>query len=103
MNFKNIKEAHAFYKYPGSYQYGSIYVKDYGILRSYSNGSGKDFFKGKIFYYKIKNERYYRKFLENKLKNNELRLFVKEAGMVKDYGLCKVTKVSKDFVSLKLQ
>ena len=48
MNFKNIKEAHNFHKYPGSYQYGSIYVKDYGILRSYSNGSEKDFLKENI-------------------------------------------------------
>lgn len=102
MYFKNIKEAHAFYKFPGSYQYGSIYVKDYGIIRSYSNGSGKDFFKGNIFHYKIKNQNYYLKFLENKNKNNLLRLFVKENNLVKDYGLCSVVKITKEYVSLKI-
>ena len=101
MNFKNIKEAHTFYKYPGSYQYGSIYVKDYGIIRSYSNGSGKDFFKGKLFYQKKKMKVYYSKFLENKQKN-ELRLFVKEDGKQKIMGYVK-SKVTKDFVSLKIQ
>ena len=102
MYFKNIKEAHAFYKYPGSYQYGSVYIKDYGIIRSYSNGSGKDFLKKNMFHYKIKNQSYYLKFLENKNKNNLLRLFVKENGKVRDYGLCKVVKISKEYVTLKI-
>lgn len=102
MYFKNIKEAHSFYKYPGSYQYGSVYIKDYGIIRSYSNGLGKDFFKGNIFYYKIKNKNYYLKFLENKRKNNSIRLFVRENGLVKDYGSCKIVKLSKEYVSLKI-
>ena len=103
MYYKNIKEAHGFYKYPGSYQYGSVYVKDYGIIRSYSNGSGKDFFKKNVFYYKLKNQSYYLKFLENKNKNNPLRLFVKEDSIVKDYGLCKVFKLTKDYVLLKVK
>lgn len=103
MYFKNIKEAHSYYKFPGSYQYGSVYIKDYGIIRSYSNGAaGKDFFKGKIFNYKIKNQSYYLKFLENKRKNNSIRLFVKENGLVKDYGLCKLVKLTKEYVSLKI-
>ena len=101
MIFKNIKEAHSHFKYPGSYQHGSIYVKDYGIVRSYSNGSGKDYFKGNLFFYKIKNHAYYLKFFENKNKNNSLRLFVKEKEGVKDYGLYKVYKLTNNFVCLK--
>ena len=46
--FKNIKEAHEHYNYPGSYRTGTIY-NDKGVIRCYSNGM-KDIYKNKIFY-----------------------------------------------------
>lgn len=101
MKFKNIKEAHSFYNFPGSFRLGSIYKKDYGIIRSYSNGSGKDFYKQGMFLYKIKNRDYYLKFLENKTKNNPIRLFIKTADGVSDMGLHKVVKLTNNYVYLK--
>lgn len=44
MLFKNFKEAHAHYKYPGSHRIGS-YSNDKGIIRSYSSGEKGDIFK----------------------------------------------------------
>ena len=68
MIYKNIREAHSHFKYPGSYQHGSIYVKDYGIVRSYSNGCGKDFLEEIFFFYKIKTMLIILNFLKIKLK-----------------------------------
>ena len=100
--FKNIKEAHDFYKYPGSFRLGSIYVKDYGIIRSYSNSSGKDFIKNDIFHYKLKNRDYFYKFRENLIKQNPLRLFIKQKDGVVDMGLLKVVKLTRNYVYLKI-
>ena len=41
--FKNFKDAHEYYNYPGTYRHGTIYDET-GVIRSYSNGT-KDFFK----------------------------------------------------------
>ena len=52
--FKNFKEAHEYYNYPGSYRFGTIY-NEKGVIRSFSNNT-YDIDKGKVFYYKIKND-----------------------------------------------
>ena len=98
-SFKNIQEGHTHYKYPGSFRVGSIFKKDYGIIRSYSNGEKSDRFINKnTFIYEVKNEEYYKKFKINLIKNNKVRLFVKSNNKLKneretkvlDYGLCDV-------------
>ena len=86
--FKNIKSAHEYYSYPGSYRHGTIYDKT-GVIRSYSNGT-KDFFKNEIFFYEIKNENIKTKFLLNKKNNKSLRVFFKKNNIVYDLGLFKV-------------
>lgn len=102
MLFKNIKEAHEYYNFPGTYRIGSVFVKNYGIIRSYSNGENKDFFRNGIFYYKIKNELLYSRFLMNYKLKNKLRLFVKVVNGVLDLGLVKVKKINKNYVQLKI-
>ena len=96
--FKNIKQAHEYYKYPGSYRIGTIY-DDNGVIRSYSNGI-KDIVKNNIFYYEIKNEKIKNDFKLNKKNNNKLRVFRKENNSVKDLGLYKVDKFYKNYVKL---
>ena len=44
MIFKNFKEAHNYYKYPGTHRVGS-YGDDKGIIRSYSCGKKGDILK----------------------------------------------------------
>lgn len=107
-SFKNIKEGHAHYKFPGSFRIGSIFKKDYGILRSYSNGEKTDKFINKnTFIYEVKNEDYYKKFKINFINNNKVRLFVKSINKdretkVLDYGLCNVIKLTKNYVYFRL-
>ena len=96
--FKNIKQAHEYYKYPGSYRIGTIYDEN-GVIRSYSNGT-KDIIKDKIFYYELKNDKIKNAFKINKKNNNSLRLFRKEDNSVKDMGLYKVDKFYKNYVKL---
>ena len=96
--FKNIKQAHEYYKYPGSYRVGTIY-DDNGVIRSYSNGI-KDIVKNNIFYYELKNDKIKNAFKSNKKNNNKLRLFRKENNQVRDLGLYKVDKFYKNYVKL---
>lgn len=96
--FKNIKQAHEYYKYPGSYRIGTIYDKN-GVIRSYSNGT-KDIIKDKIFYYELKNDKIKNAFKLNKKNNKSLRVFIKEDSSVKDLGLYKVDKFYKNYVKL---
>ena len=96
--FKNIKQAHEYYKYPGSYRIGTIYDEN-GVIRSYSNGS-KDIIKGNIFYYELKNDKIKNAFKLNKKNNKSLRVFRKEDSSVKDLGLYKVDKFYKNYVKL---
>ena len=96
--FKNIKQAHEHYKYPGSYRTGTIY-DDKGVIRCYSNGM-KDIYKDKIFYYELKNDKIKNAFKLNKKNNKSLRLFRKEDNSVKDMGLYKVDKYYKNYVKL---
>ena len=96
--FKNIKQAHEHYKYPGSYRTGTIYDEN-GVIRSYSNGT-KDIIKDKIFYYELKNDKIKNAFKLNKKNNNKLRVFRKENNSVKDLGLYKVDKFYKNYVKL---
>ena len=52
MLFKNFKQAHEHYNYPGSHRIGS-YGDSKGIIRSYSNGKNGDLIKNNIIYYVI--------------------------------------------------
>ena len=58
MIFKNLKEAHIYYKYPSSHRFGTIGDEN-GVIRSYSNGINCDkiLFNGKVIYYKVKNDK----------------------------------------------
>ena len=96
--FKNIKQAHEYYKYPGSYRIGTIY-DDKGVIRCYSNGT-KDIIKDNIFYYELKNYKIKNAFKINKKNNKSLRVFRKEDSSVKDLGLYKVDKFYKNYVKL---
>lgn len=96
--FKNIKQAHEYYKYPGSYRIGTIY-DDNGVIRCYSNGM-KDIYKDKIFYYELKNTKIKDLFLKTKNNKKKIRVFRKDKDYVKDLGLYKVDKFYKNFVKL---
>ena len=94
--FKNFKEAHEYYNYPGSYRFGTIYDEK-GVIRSFSNNT-YDIDKDKIFYYKIKNDIIKSEF--RKKMGLKIRLFVKKDKRVEDRGLYKVDKFYKGFVKL---
>ena len=96
--FKNIKEAHEHYKYPGSYRIGTIY-NDKGVIRCYSNGM-KDIYKNKVFYYELKNNKIKDIFRITKENKKRIRIFRKEKDFVKDLGLYKVDKFYKNYVKL---
>ena len=55
MIFKNFKQTHEYYNYPGSHRIGS-YGDSKGIIRTYSNGNNGDMIKNNIIYYVLKNE-----------------------------------------------
>lgn len=102
MIFKNIKEAHKYYKYPSSHRFGTI-GDTKGVLRSYSNGKGCDYYRksGKEIYYKIKNERIRNLYSLNLKTKQKVRFFRKVDNGVEDLGLYKVVKFTKDsFIKL---
>ena len=78
MIFKNFKQAHEYYKYPGSHRIGSYGDNDF-IIRSYSNGHNGDIIKnnGNTVYYMVKNER----------TKNKFSLFFKNKCRSKRYGI----------------
>jgi len=87
--FKNIKEAHYYYNFPGSYRIGTI-IKDNLVLRVYSNGnSAPDYFikNNNEFFYVIKNEKILNAFRNTKKNKKNIHLFVKTNNGVKYYGL----------------
>ena len=88
MIFRNFKEAHEYYKYPSSHRFGTI-GNEKGVIRSYSNGKGCDYYKNneKEVYYKIKNERIYNLFQLNIINKRKVRFFKKVSEGVKDLGL----------------
>lgn len=96
MIFKNIKEAHQYYNYPSSHRFGTIGDKN-GVLRSYSNGKGCDYYKrnNKEVYYKIKNDRIKNLFELNILNKQKVRFFKKIKNGVEDLGLYFVKKITK--------
>ena len=103
MIFKNIKEAHSFYNYPSTHRIGTI-GNDKGVLRSYSNGKGCDYYKknGKEVYYKIKNLKIKNLFELNIKNKRKVRFFRKIENGVQDMGLFSVIKFTKDdFVLMK--
>jgi len=77
MIFKNFKEAHEYYKYPGTHRIGS-YGNDKGII------------KNNRIYYVLKNN-----IVEYKKK---LRFFIKIDKGVKDMGLYNVKRFYKKYV-----
>ena len=99
MNFRNIKEVDAYYKYPMSYRMGSIY-DDKGIIRIYSNGQKGDYETDKYFYYKLKNKQVRERFKNNIKNNKKIRLLVKVESGVKDRGLLEVKGFFNGFVRI---
>ena len=97
MIFKNFKEAHNYYKYPGTHRIGS-YGDDKGINRSYSCGKKGDILKNNIVYYVLKNDKIKEKFKLNIKNKKKLRFFLKVENGVKDMGLYKVKKFYKNYV-----
>ena len=100
--FKNIKEAHEFYKYPGSYRHGSIYNKEIGgIVRSYSNGTKPDLFLKNEIHYVIKNELFKTRFQETIKNKIKVRIFQKSPLGCLDHGLFLPKKIVKNKVVFK--
>ena len=103
--FKNIKEAHYYYKFPGSYRVGTI-IKNDIVVRIYSNGFSKpDFFnknKNK-FYYVLNSNKIKEAFLNNKKNNIKVHIFAKEQQNVKYYGLYSVIGIRNNSKYVLLQ
>ena len=97
MIFKNFKEAHEYYKYPGSHRIGS-FGDDKGVIRSYSNGKKGDILKNNKIYYVLKNDNIKEKFKLNIKNNKKVRFFIKQENVVKDMGLYHVKRFYKNFV-----
>tara|TARA_B100001057_G_C22296034_1_gene736364 strand:- start:235 stop:579 length:345 start_codon:yes stop_codon:yes gene_type:complete len=98
--FKNIYEAHKYFRFPGSYRVGAIINNDL-VVRIYSNSlSRPDFFSinKKYFYYVIKNSRIYEAFKKNKSNNTSVHVFTKnlEEDNVVNHGLYKVKGFRKN-------
>ena len=92
--YKNIKEAHSKFYFPGSYRNGTL-INDNIVIRIYSNSeSAPDYFEknNKYFYYVIKNEKIYNAFKNNKKGNIYIHVFKKNKYKqnVEYYGLYKV-------------
>ena len=102
MKFKNLKEAHKYYNYPSSHRFGTI-GNEKGVIRSYSNGKGCDYYKKntKEVYYKIKNNKIRELFNINILNKKKVRFFRKVHNGVEDLGLYTVKKITNnDFAKL---
>ena len=102
MIFKNLKEAHKYYNYPSSHRFGTI-GNEKGVIRSYSNGKGCDYYKKNTteVYYKIKNNKIRELFNINILNNKKVRFFRKVHNGVEDLGLYTVKKITNnDFAKL---
>ena len=100
MLFKNFKEAHEYYNYPGSHRIGS-FGDDKGIIRIYSNGSEGDYQTKKFFYYVLKNDKIKERFKNNIKNNKKVRVVVKATKGVEDLGLLNVKGFYKNFVRLE--
>ena len=92
--FKNIKEAHQKFKFPGSHRIGTV-INNNLAIRVYSNSiSAPDYFNKNFnkFYYFIKNDKILNAFKNNKLSNKNIYLFVRdlEKGVVVYHGQFKV-------------
>ena len=105
--YKNIKEAHNKFNFPGSYRIGTL-IKDNLVVRIYSNSNAApDYFKqhNKYFYYVIKNDRIYNAFKNNKKENIFINVFKrnKEIQNVEYFGLFKVIgfRQNKKYVLLE--
>tara|TARA_B100001093_G_scaffold68913_1_gene59134 strand:+ start:199 stop:510 length:312 start_codon:yes stop_codon:yes gene_type:complete len=101
MLFKNLKEAHLFYKYPSTHRFGTI-GNDKGVLRSYSNGLNCDRISKdeKTIFYRIKNDRIKKMYMKNIISKKKIRFFKKVNNGVLDMGLYLPIKFSNDFVKL---
>ena len=102
MIFKNLKEAHKYYNYPSSHRFGTI-GNEKGVIRSYSNGKGCDYYKKNTteVYYKIKNNKIRELFNINILNKRKIRFFRKVHNGVEDLGLYTVKKITNnDFAKL---
>lgn len=97
MLFKNLKEAHKYYNYPSSHRFGTI-GDNTGVIRSYSNGKGCDYYKKNTneIFYKIKNQKIKDLFYINILNKKKVRFFRKVDNGVEDLGLYNVKKITKD-------
>ena len=64
---------------------------NYGIIRSYSNGTKPDVICDNQIHYILKNDTYANRFKENMKTNTKVRFFQKVQSGVKDLGLFRVT------------
>lgn len=87
MKFRNLKEAHEYYAFPGSHRHGTIIDRDNGwVIRSYSAHDGKDRYYDDyaVVEYQLKNERIRKAFGVNLELNRSLYVFIRMDGWV--YG-----------------
>ena len=100
--FSSIKEAHQYYKFPGSYRRGCI-IKNNIVIRVYSNSmSAPDYMKNnkdKIqFFYTLKSALIQDAFKNTKNTNNLVHVFIKniDSNKVEYYGKFKVKGFRED-------
>ena len=104
--FKNIKQAHYYFNFPGSYRQGAI-INNKKVIRIYSNTKlGKDRVSKKkdSIYYKLKNDRIKEYFLNTKKNDKKVKVFYKnlEKNNVEYLGLFNVIGIrQKEFVFLQ--
>lgn len=107
-NYKNIKEAHEIFNYPGSYRVGTL-IKNNIVLRIYSNSIiAPDYFykNNNEFNYVIKSDKIYKAFINTKKNNKLVDVFKKdlETNTVKYYGKFRIKgfRENKKYVLLTL-
>ena len=98
--FKNIREAHSKFNFPGSYRTGTL-MKDNIVIRIYSNSIvADDYFQNNenFFNYVIKNQKIYEAFKNNKNKNIFIHVFKRNIleNKVNYFGLYKVKGFRKN-------
>ena len=107
--FKNIKQAHEYFNFPGSYRTGTL-IKDSLVIRIYRNGvAAPDYFsksnKKKKFFYVIKSAKILEAFKNNKINNKLINVFTKDIlnNNVVYHGLYKVMgfRQNKKYVCLE--
>lgn len=94
ISFRNFKTACEHYQFPGNHQTGSYGPKGGGVVRTYSNGlpfKDKLLEGGRLFLYRLKNDKLRAQFQLNSDLEQPVRVFRKQASRaVLDLGLYRV-------------